>query len=131
MRVQLLKVLGLSVLAASLTGCSVRLKGVESFNAATTPVKYSSSDPNREWKGDPYSFGGTANGSGGLNAKTAYGAGAQTDSAEPVNPAIDQPAKGIGQRPGEYHAEPGNGYGQSNAPIAQPSPSAVDGTSTR
>lgn len=128
---QLPKLLGLVLLATSMAGCTIRFKGVESFNSATTPVKYSSSDPNREWKGDPYSNGGTANGSGGLNAETPYGLGADTKSPDPVNPRMDQPAKGVGQQPGEYHVDPGNGYGQTNAPVAQPNPGDVESISAR
>jgi len=132
MRTQLPKYLGFLILATSLSGCNlVRFKGVESFNSATTPVKYSSSDPNREWKGDPYSYGGVANGSGGQNPKTAYGLGSDPNSPDPVNPAMDQPAKGVGQQPGEFHVDPGNGYGITNAPIAQPSPSDVNSLGSR
>ena len=132
MRTQLPKIVGLALLTASLTGCNlVRFKGVESFNSATTPVMYSSSDPTREWTGDPYPWGGTANGSGGQNAATLYGAGSDPKSTEKVDPKFDQPAKGVGQQPGEYHVDAGNGFGNTNAPAAQASPSDVNSLGAR
>ena len=129
MRLGLPNLLVLAAVGVAASGCTVRFKGIESFNAATTPVKYSSqlpdSDPGK-WHGDPGSFGGIANGSGGVQPKTHYGEGSDPNSQEPVNPLIDQPAKGVGQQPGEFHQDSGTGYGQSNAPVAQPSPSSAN-----
>jgi len=135
MRTQLPKYLGFLILATSMSGCNlVRFKGVESFNSATTHVKYTSSLPKGtpgKWEGDPYSFGGVANGSGGQNAKTAYGTGADPNSTDKVDSNMDQPAKGVGQQPGEFHVDGGNGYGITNAPVAQPSPSDVNSLGAR
>ncbi|AIE88048.1 hypothetical protein OP10G_4680 [Fimbriimonas ginsengisoli Gsoil 348] len=124
----------LAVVGVAATGCTVRFKGVESFNSATTPVKYTSSLPAGtpgKWEGDPGGNGGIANGSGGLKAETPYGAGADPNSKEPINVGMDQPGKGIGQQAGEYHADPRPGFGQSNAPIAQPGPSDVNSLPAR
>lgn len=128
------KLLSLSVLALAaavvLSGCTVRFKGVEGFNSATTPVNYDSPEF-KAWKGDPYSDGGIANGSGGRIAETNYGKGANPNSTDPIDLKLDQPAKGVGMRPGEYHVDGGNGYGITNAPVAQPTPSDVNGLSNK
>jgi hypothetical protein len=112
------------------SGCSwFRYKGVEGFNAATTPVDY---EANRHlWKGDEYASGGIAKGSGGLITTTNYGKGADPNSPEPVNPRLDQPEKGIGQNPGEFHADHATGYGLTNSPISQSSPSDAGSLAAR
>src|SRR4051794_8983996 len=122
MRSRWLNLLVVAAVGVVASGCTVRFKGVESFNAATTPVKYTSQlrdDTPGKWHGDPGGFGGIANGSGGKQPHTSYGAGSDPNSTEPVNPLIDQPAKGVGQQPGEFHQDSGTGYGQSNSPVAQ------------
>jgi hypothetical protein len=134
MRFRLPNLFVLAVAGLAVSGCTVRLKGVESFNSATTPVKYTSQLPDDapgKWHGDPGSYGGIANGSGGIKPHTNYGAGASANSSEPVNPLMDQPAKGIGQQPGEYHAEQATGYGQANSPVAQSTPGQVNSLAAR
>jgi hypothetical protein len=122
----------ISLISIALSGCAVRFKGVEAFNAATTPVKYSSSLPEgQKWAGDPYGNGGIARGSGGLQTKTRYGEGANADSLDKVNPKLDQPEKGVGQQAGEYHIDHMNGYGLTNAPISQSTPSDANALSSR
>lgn len=113
------------LVAVTLSGCGfVRFKGVESFNTATTPVKYTSSLPDgQKWAGDPYGFGGAARGAGGTITTTSYGQGADPESKGPVNIRLDQPEKGVGQRAGEYHQDHVTGYGLTNSPISQPTPS--------
>ncbi len=93
-------------------GC--RFKGGESFISATTPRAY----PNGQ--GDPYSNGGIAGATGGTNVKTHYGEGARKSPTGTLDAKLDQPAKGSGQRPGEQPQEGVAGYGNVNAPIAQP-----------
>jgi hypothetical protein len=44
---------------------------------------------------------------------------------------VDQPEKGIGQRPGEYHADHATGYGLTNSPISQSTPSDANSLATR
>jgi len=120
------KFVGLAFLAFALSGCAVRWKGVEGFNAAVTPVKYSSSPDtpaDQKWPGDPYASGGTARGSGGTNTATNYGLGSDPNSLDPVNPRLDQPEKGVGQQAGEYHADHATGYGLTNSPVSQSTPS--------
>lgn len=133
MRIQLSRFIGLAALAFALSGCTIRFKGVESFNSATTPVKYSSSDASTagKWAGDPYGNGGIARAAGGLHTETNYGKGANVASTEPVDLRLDQPEKGTGQQPGEYHVDHGTGYGLTNAPISQSTPSDANSVSAK
>jgi hypothetical protein len=119
------------VVALCAVGCTPRFKGGEAFVGATTPVDYAA---NRKaegaWKGDPYAFGGTADASGGLEARTNYGAGARPNATEPLDTRLSQPMKGIGQNAGEYPAWADPSHGNTNAPFAQPSPSAAGPVNT-
>jgi hypothetical protein len=79
-------VLGLA--AMSLVGC--RVKSVESFESA---VKQS---PNSPGGGDPYTYGGMAEGTGGLSTKTSYPTDNKSDDPLAVTASgkagrIDQP----------------------------------------
>jgi hypothetical protein len=123
---------GLVVVASlSMSGC-IRFKGVEAFNTATTPVKYTSSLPaDRKWNGDAYGLGGEARGSGGTNTKTTYGEGADPASTAPVNGRLDQPEKGVGKQAGEYHQDHVTGYGLTNSPISQSTPSDANSLAGR
>ncbi len=106
-----------AAVAASLGGC--RFKGLESFEAATTP----GTGTQRGTLNDPYGNGGIADASGGQNAATRYGAGAQAGGTP--RPGYDQPQKGTGQLRGEYPNVAAPGHAQTNAPSFQPSPSDV------
>lgn len=113
-------VLGVMVAGFVLSGC--RFKGVESFLTSTTPQP-PIGQSNETWKGDEYARGGIAEASGGLNAETNYGKGARANTTAPVVPSYDQPAKGIGGQAPEYPVQAGPGYGHSNGPALQNSPS--------
>lgn len=108
----------LFVLLPLVAGCS-RYKGWESFTSATNM------NPPTQWKGDAYSFGSVAPASGGLLARTNYGAGANEKSTAKVNPVLDQPEKGSGQEPGQYPNTAAPGYGQDNGPALQPQPGSL------
>ncbi|HSI73927.1 MAG TPA: hypothetical protein VK934_12190 [Fimbriimonas sp.] len=116
---------GLLALSA-LGGC--RSKGLESFNSATTPVPPLGG---AKWGGDPYTAGGIAEASGGTIAATNYGKGARPNTAANVDPVYDQPAKGSGSQPGEFTGEARGGFGRSNGPGLQASPSDVNSLSGR
>ncbi len=133
MRTELVKVFCLAAICLGISGCTIRFKGVEGFNSATTPVNYSSAEApgSGKWEGDTYGDGGIAEGSGGLHTKTNYGLGADVASLDPVDARVDQPEKGIGQRPGEYHADHATGYGLTNSPISQSTPSDANSLATR
>jgi hypothetical protein len=73
--------------------------------------------------GDPYSFGGVGEATGGLKPQTNYGAGSDPNSPAPVNGAFDQPEYGSGQQPGEAPNVAAPGHGQDNGPSLQPRPS--------
>jgi hypothetical protein len=85
------KVLRLLVVAAvgtALAGC--RIKSVESFESAVNP------SPPSPGKGDPYTYGGVAEGTGGLSTKTSYAT--DTNTPDPLSATetgkagrIDQP----------------------------------------
>jgi len=124
---------GLAVFSFAASGCNlIRFKGVEAFNTATTPVQYSSSETSdTKWNGDIYGSGGIAKGSGGTMTATNYGAGADPNSDAPVNPRLDQPEKGIGQQAGEYHADHATGYGITNSPLSQSTPSDANSLSAK
>ena len=109
--------LPLALLALGVAGC--RFKSWESFESATTP------NPPGEWKGDPYAAGGMADSSGGTKTDSTYSKGARPGVVGKLDPNFDQPAKGTGLRPGETPAQAKPGYGDSNAPVAQPGPSEV------
>jgi len=98
-----------------LAGC--RFKGIESFETATTPVKYDKTP------GDKYSNGGIAYASAGSHVATRYGLGADPNSPAKVDSKLDKPAKGSGQEVGEEGSEAAPGYAKSNAPANQPGPS--------
>jgi hypothetical protein len=116
---------GLLALSA-LGGC--RSKGIESFTSASTPVPPLGG---AEWGGDPYAKGGIAEASGGTQPQTNYGKGARAGGAANVDPVYDQPAKGSGSQPGEFTSEARGGFGKSNGPGLQPSPSDVNSLSGR
>jgi len=97
---------------ALLAGC--RFKGIESFETATTPVKYD------KVPGDKYGNGGIAYASAGNHVQTRYGLGANPNSTDKVDPKLDRPAKGSGQGVGEEGGDAAAGYGKSNAPANQP-----------
>ncbi len=122
----------LAAVVASASGC--RFKGYESFRSATTPRpdfykdrQFGESAPKDSVAADwgKYSNGGIADASGGLNPQTRYGTGARQTGS--VLPGYDQPQKGSGQQKGEYPNAAAPGYGQTNAPAFQPSPSDVGG----
>lgn len=104
----------ISLGVVALAGC--RFKGAEGFISATTPVEY------KVGKGDPYASGGIAGATGGTNVTTNYGKGARNVSTGKLDPKLDQPAKGVGQEPGENPVTAGSGYGNSNAPAHQIDP---------
>ncbi len=115
--------------AMTLGGC--RLKGAEGFLAATTPPPQGQGHlGTAAWPGDPYAKGGIAEASGGLYPGTNYGKGARITAAA-VNPSFDQPAKGSGSQPGEFTNEAASGFGKSNGPGLQASPSDVNSLSSR
>jgi len=108
------------------SGCSMRFQGGEAFSSALTPVDYAAERQKPgAWKGDPYAFGGSADASGGTKPQTSYGAGARPDSSEPFDVRMNNPAKGTGRNPGEFPTYADPSYGNSNAPFAQPRPSAA------
>lgn len=127
MRKDLLKVAALAALVAALGGC--RFKSWESFTSATTP------NPAPNWgnqfgeHGDPGSYGGIADASGGIETNgvppTRQNWQAQNSPNNPVNPRNDQPNMGTGLNDGEYNGAAAPGYGRSNAPINQPQPGSV------
>jgi hypothetical protein len=122
MRSAFLKLAPLAILL--FTGC--RWQGAEGFVSATTTVNYAAEREKPDaWKGDPYAFGGVADASGGLKTQTQYGAGAPKDDTAPLNVRMAQPMKGTGQNAGEYPVHGDPSYGNSNAPVAQPTPSDV------
>ncbi len=96
------------------SGC--RLKGVESFETATTPENYP------KVNGDKYSNGGIAKASAGNNVATRYGLGSDPNSPDKVDSRMDRPAKGSGQQPGEEGGDAAPGHDKSNAPANQPQP---------
>lgn len=98
----------LATLVLMLSGC--RIKGIESFQSATEPVK-----SQEKYQGDKYSNGGIADATGGVKTETSYNAGAKTGAAAKLNSEYDAPTKGTGQIPGE---NPGIGIG--NGPVMQP-----------
>ena len=104
-----------------LGGC--RFKGIESFETATTPVKY------ERTAGDRYSNGGIAYASGGSKVGTRYGIGSDPNSPNKVDPKLDQPAYGSSQQPGDLSGEARAGYGKSNAPANQGTP-LIDSATT-
>ncbi len=108
-------ILGTAMLGLLLSGC--RWKGYESFSSATTPHP-----PVGTWKGDPYASGGSADATGGVNAKTTYGKGARSGPGVVANPNYDQPAKGTGLQPGENNGKAKEGHANSNAPALQDQP---------
>ncbi|MFZ4508430.1 MAG: hypothetical protein ACOYON_12120 [Fimbriimonas sp.] len=117
-------ILGLLSLAGSLllAGCDpqpARLKGIESFQSATTP------NPPATWKGDPYASGGIAGATGGLSSKTSYGHGAKKSTDQVTDPVLNRPMKGSGEGPGARISTMPGGYGTPNAPANQPMPSSV------
>lgn len=116
----------LGLFALVVVGCKPRFQGAEGFVSATTPVDYAKERAKPgSWKGDPYAYGGIADSTGGLRAKTNYGAGAREDAPEKIDPRQNQPAKGIGHNSGEFPANADPSYGNSNGPAAQPLPGAV------
>ena len=117
-----LAVLAFSVVGFGLEGC--RYKGGESFLSATTVQEHVAV------KGDPYTRGGIADATGGVNPSTNYGKGADPKSPNKVS-SYDQPAKGVGQQPGEAMVEAAAGHGKSNAPAFQSDASSSSSTSTR
>ncbi|MEZ0327047.1 MAG: hypothetical protein ACAH95_14200 [Fimbriimonas sp.] len=118
------------VLAAMMLG-GCRFKGAEGFMAATTPMPDGQGHLGEApWKGDPYTEGGIGDANGGLHPQTNYGKGSTITSGA-VNPAFDQPAKGSGSQPGEYTNEAASGFGKSNGPGLQSSPSDVNNLSSR
>ncbi len=112
----------LTILVMGLVGC--RYKGGESFLSATTPQEHV------PVKGDPYTNGGIASASGGLKTATNYGKGSDANSPGKVS-SYDQPAKGVGQHPGDPTVDAAPGYGKSNAPAFQAEPSSTSSTSVR
>ena len=70
----LARLAGLTVLL-SVVGCGVpRSKTYDAYHSAVTPnAPFRSTD---DFKMDPYTFGGIADGSGGTSTKTKFGAGA-------------------------------------------------------
>jgi hypothetical protein len=113
----------------TLGGC--RFKGGESFMSATTPMPEGKGHlGTAAWKGDPYTNGGIGEANGGLKPGTNYGKDSRVTNA-PVNPAFDQPAKGSGSQPGEYTNAAASGFGRSNGPGLQASPSDVNSLSSR
>ena len=108
----------------ALTGCQPRIKGLESFNSATTPIPGPAG-----WSGDIYSYGGLAYASGGTRARTLYGRGA--DPQGRPFPGYDQPAKGTGLQPGEVPPSQVPWWAQQNAPAWQPAPGTENGRGTR
>lgn len=129
------KLLGLTLFAFAAIGC--RSDGVDSFVSATTPVAPLESEG--QWTGDPYTASGVALASGGTEPNAQYGnvvgqpnaRGGSRPYPGPLNPSFDQPAKGVGNQPGEYPVEANPGTGHSNAPANQPLPGAVDDTTVR
>lgn len=103
--------------------CGCRFKGIESFETATTPVKFEKAS------GDRYSNGGIAYASAGSHVATRYGLGSNPNSAEKVDAKLDKPAYGTGQEAGEEGGESAAGYGKSNSPANQPQPSVDSATS--
>ena len=114
---QKLAIVAISVIALGAAGC--RLKGVEGFKSATTPVDY------KNGVGDPYASGGIANATGGLDVTTSYGQGAKDKPTGVLNAKLDQPAKGTGNLPGEQTQAAAAGYGNLNGPAYQPTPGAT------
>jgi hypothetical protein len=104
-----------------LGGC--RFKGIESFETATTPVKFGKA------VGDKYAGGGIAYASAGTHPATRYGQGSDPNSPNKVDPKLDKPAYGSGQQPGDMSSEGGAGYGKSNAPANQGTPTTASGNS--
>lgn len=113
-------------MALSAVGCkpAIRLRGADSFRASQTPLP-----PNAGPYGDDFSYGGLANSSGGLRARTRYSAGA-TDQGRPL-PAYDVPAKGTGLQPGEVPPPNAPWWAQQNAPIWQTPAGSENGKGTR
>jgi len=93
--------------------------------ASTTP------NPPATWTGDPYTGVGLAESTGGRNTVTPYGAGANPNANAPLNPRFDQPAKGVGQQPGENPVQAAPGFGNSNSPGNQPQPQDVSSITVR
>lgn len=117
------KLIGLISLGVSLTGCYHPV-GIDSFTSATTPVPpLGQSD---QWKGDPGAAAGVAEASGGTMPATPYGNTARTYATGKIDPSFDQPAMGTGKEPGEYPVEARAGFGNSNAPGNQASPSEAN-----
>jgi hypothetical protein len=117
--------LSVVVLGGILAGC--HSDGIDSFDAATTPVPRIG---DAAWKGDKYAYAGAAGASGGTKPDTQYGDTARGTRGK-LNPSFDQPAKGVGQQPGEYPVEANVGFGHSNAPANQPSPNQANDITTR
>jgi hypothetical protein len=123
-------VFGLLILAGALGGC--RFKGGESFLAVTTPMpEHKGHLGTADWKGDPYAAGGIAEASGGTVILKTYGKGARSNVPGKLDTSFDQPAKGSGQQPGEFTNEARGGFGKSNAPGLQASPSDVNSLPAR
>lgn len=118
-------VLPLLALALALGGC--RSRAWESFSSATTPHDQSAVT----WKGDPYTFGGIGNATGGRDARSSYSQGANPNATAPLDPLYDQPAKGTGLHPGEPTVENRAGFGKTNAPALQPAPGTVGASTVR
>ena len=110
----------LGLLTLSYVGC--RFKAPESFVASTTP------NPPTTWEGDPYSYGGIEEASGGLDTRVQYGAGARRGAGVS---SYDDPAKGTGLQPGEVPGENVPWWAGQNAPAWQPRPSEIDANGTR
>ena len=121
-----MKALPLALLAsAALLAGGCRVKAVESFLQATTP------QDNGYHYGDPYSYGGYALSSGGLNPDTHYGDGARRGPGAQPNVGYDMPAKGSGLQPGENPAEGKPWWATQNAPAWQVKPENIDADGTR
>ncbi len=115
-----------AAVAASVVGC--RFKGYEGFvNASSTkPESYDYTSGANNTLHDRYGDNGIAAATGGLDAKTRYGQGANPNGT-PL-PGYDQPQKGSGQERNEYPNVASAGHAQTNAPSFQPSPSDVGGS---
>jgi len=115
-----------AVLFAGLMG-GCRFKGGESFMSATEP----NSPDHPKVSGDPYTYAGIVEASGGTQAKTPYGATAKANVPGKLDASFDQPMKGVGSQPGEFPNAADAGFGLSNGPGQQPQPEDASSLSVR
>ena len=96
---------------AGITGCMPHFKEADSYGTL-----FRNDEVTPPGKGDPYTFGGIAEGSGGTRARQSYAT--DNDSADPRDDTarIGEIANERGETPGAYPGEtgklPGTGAGQ-------------------